>query len=100
MDKLLWKLDNATLAGGIPPRLDAITVGIRPGITAVLGPSGAGKTSLLNLLVAFESADEGSVTQAIETGACCFADGSCQDGGCTDGSCADEGAVEGEFREV
>jgi len=68
MDNPLWKLEDVTLSGGVLPRLAGVTVEIGPGITAVLGPSGAGKTSLLNLLVAFESADEGHLTQAIETG--------------------------------
>ena len=54
----LWTLDHVSLG----QRLRDVTLRIAGGVTAVLGPSGAGKTSLLNLLVAFEQADAGSVT--------------------------------------
>jgi len=68
MDKLLWKLENVTLSGSPLERLRDITLEIRRGVTAVLGPSGAGKTSLLDLLVGFEKPDEGNITHAVERG--------------------------------
>lgn len=43
-------------------RLDRVSVEIPRGVTAVLGESGAGKTSLLNVLVEFESISGGTVT--------------------------------------
>ena len=55
----LWQLDAVSLA---PARLRGITLGIPRGVTAVLGWSGAGKTSLLNLLVAFEKPDAGMIS--------------------------------------
>ena len=54
MSRPLWKLDQVTLAGTNRPRLEGVSLEIEPGITAVVGYSGAGKTSLLNLLVGFE----------------------------------------------
>lgn len=55
----LWTLKHVTLAGGRRPRLDGISLEIPPGVTAVLGASGAGKSSLLGLLSAFEFPDSG-----------------------------------------
>ena len=49
---LLWTLEAVALA---PGRLRGVTLEIRAGVTAVLGCSGAGKTSLLNVLVGFPS---------------------------------------------
>src|SRR5581483_10378446 len=46
----LWQLENV----GLGQRVCGVTLRIEPGVTAVLGHSGAGKTSLLNLLVGFE----------------------------------------------
>jgi ABC-type Fe3+/spermidine/putrescine transport system ATPase subunit/sugar lactone lactonase YvrE len=54
----LWTFDAVSLA---PARLCEVTLDIRPGITAVLGWSGAGKTSLLNVLAGFEKPDAGRV---------------------------------------
>ncbi len=54
----LWQLEAVTLA---PGRLRGVTLEIPRGVTAVLGWSGAGKTSLLNLLVGFEKADAGTI---------------------------------------
>lgn len=54
----VFNLSNVTLA---PERLDNISISIRAGVTAVLGASGAGKTSLLNLLAAFEEPGTGSI---------------------------------------
>jgi iron(III) transport system ATP-binding protein len=51
---VIWRLRDVTLAGRTSPRLDHITCDIPRGITAVLGASGAGKTSLLNVLVGVE----------------------------------------------
>src|SRR5690606_31158038 len=61
MTDWLWKLENVTLAGRRQPRLDGVSLEIPPGATAVLGHSGAGKTSLLNLLVEFETPDAGTI---------------------------------------
>ena len=55
----LWQLDAVSLA---PARLREITLAIPRGITAVVGWSGAGKTSLLNLLAGFEKADAGKIS--------------------------------------
>lgn len=55
----LWQLESVSLA---PARLREITLAIPRGITAVIGWSGAGKTSLLNVLVGFEKADAGKVS--------------------------------------
>ncbi|MFT5122521.1 MAG: iron(III) transport system ATP-binding protein [Kiritimatiellia bacterium] len=58
----IWTLKQAALSGRGRPRLDALDLSIEAGITAVMGPSGAGKTSLLNLLVGFEAPDQGAVS--------------------------------------
>ena len=55
-DTPLWTLSQVCLG---EDRLRDVSLSVSPGITAVLGPSGAGKTSLLNVLVAFEKADRG-----------------------------------------
>jgi ABC-type Fe3+/spermidine/putrescine transport system ATPase subunit len=55
-DTPLWTLSHVCLG---PARLDGISLSIEPGVTAVLGWSGAGKTSLLNVLVGFEKPDRG-----------------------------------------
>ncbi len=54
----LWQLESVSLA---PARLRGITLGIPRGVTALLGWSGAGKTSLLNLLAGFENPDAGKI---------------------------------------
>jgi len=54
----LWTLDGVSLGAG---RLREISLTIHPGVTAVLGWSGAGKTSLLNLLVGFEKPERGII---------------------------------------
>lgn len=54
----IFLLDQAELR---PGRLRGISLGIRRGVTAVLGWSGAGKTSLLNLLSGFERPSRGLV---------------------------------------
>jgi iron(III) transport system ATP-binding protein len=63
-DTGIWRLTDVTLAGRSRPRLDAVTLTIPPGVTAVLGESGAGKTSLLNLLVGFERPSSGRVDRS------------------------------------
>ena len=62
MHKLLWKFEHVTLSGHGRPRLSDVSLEIGPGVTAILGHSGAGKTSLLNLLVGFEHPDQGTIT--------------------------------------
>ena len=57
-DAPLWTLDRVSL--GVA-RLREISVTIARGVTAVLGWSGAGKTSLLNLLVGFEKPERGII---------------------------------------
>lgn len=58
---VLWSLDNVTLSGRRRPRLDRVSLQIAEGVTAVLGRSGVGKTSLLNLLVGFERTSSGVI---------------------------------------
>lgn len=60
----LWSLNDVSLPGRRSPRLDRVTVEIPHGVTAVLGQSGAGKTSLLNVLVGFERPSSGSVRRS------------------------------------
>ncbi len=62
MTNPLWHLENVRLNGKSHPRLNGVTVDIAQGTTAIIGYSGAGKTSLLNLLVDFEQPDAGVVT--------------------------------------
>jgi iron(III) transport system ATP-binding protein len=52
----IWTLGNVNLG---PGRLCDVTLTIPQGVTAVLGWSGAGKTSLLNVLVGFEKPEQG-----------------------------------------
>src|SRR5262245_25110102 len=55
-------LDGVTLGSNARrPRLRTDVLTVPAGTTAVLGWSGAGKTSLLNLLAGFEQPDRGSV---------------------------------------
>ena len=57
----IWKLNSLALPGDGRPRLDRVTATIGVGVTAVVGQSGAGKTSLLNVLVGMEKAVEGAI---------------------------------------
>jgi ABC-type multidrug transport system ATPase subunit/sugar lactone lactonase YvrE len=66
MNVPLWKLEQVTLDGPARPRLADVSLEIGPGITAILGHSGAGKTSLLNLLVGFETPDRGTIAALYE----------------------------------
>lgn len=57
----LWSLNCLTLNGDQSPRLSDVTLDISSGVTAVVGYSGAGKTSLLNALAGMESPDAGQL---------------------------------------
>lgn len=57
----VWTLKDVTLLGRDDPRLDSVSLEIFPGVTAVMGASGAGKSSLLSLLAEFEQPDDGSI---------------------------------------
>lgn len=63
---MIWQLGGVTMNGWNNQRLRDVSLVIRPGVTAVLGQSGAGKTSLLNLLVGFETPDAGSVCPCLD----------------------------------
>ena len=41
--------------------LDGVSIEVKNGITLVIGPNGSGKTSLINMVTGFLSADEGKV---------------------------------------
>ena len=58
---MLWRLDSVSLPGRRGPRLDRVCLEIQPGVTVVLGHSGVGKTSLLNILVGFEGPSAGQI---------------------------------------
>lgn len=58
-------MKDVYMHGDSLPRLQRITLDIHEEITAIIGPSGAGKTSLLNLLVGFEAPDKGSITASL-----------------------------------
>ncbi len=64
MSNVLWKLEGVSLGR----RLRDLTLSIESGVTAVLGHSGAGKTSLLNLLVGFEKLDTGKLAAGFNRG--------------------------------
>ena len=61
-ERWIWQLEGVRHAGLDRARLEGITLEIRDGVTAVMGPSGAGKTSLLNLLVGFEEPAAGRLS--------------------------------------
>lgn len=63
---MLWKLTNVCLKGEEHHRLKEVNLEIGSGTTAVMGHSGAGKTSLLNLLVEFEKPDQGTMINEIQ----------------------------------
>lgn len=63
MDEPLWSLSDVELRGAEGSRLADVSLSISSGITAVLGPSGAGKTSLLNLLVGYERPSDGEIAR-------------------------------------
>src|SRR5437879_3216613 len=57
-DAPLWTLGHVNLGRA---RLRDVSLTIPHGVTAVLGCSGAGKTSLLNVLVGYEKAQRGII---------------------------------------
>jgi ABC-type multidrug transport system ATPase subunit len=61
----LWELREVVLGR----RLRGVSLAIGRGVTAVLGHSGAGKTSLLNVLVGFEAPDAGVCEGPMVSGA-------------------------------
>ena len=60
----LWSLKEVAVHGAHRDRFSCGELSVRPGITAVMGESGAGKSSLLNLLVGFSRPDKGRVYAA------------------------------------
>ena len=62
---------SVAFAADRPPALDRVSFSVKPGeIVALVGPSGAGKTTLVNLLPRFVACDQGQVLldgQALET---------------------------------
>ena len=57
----IWRLRDVALRGRQSDRLSVSELEIGPGVVAVLGQSGAGKSSLLGLLAGFESPARGRV---------------------------------------
>ncbi|QDT16920.1 ATP-binding cassette domain-containing protein [Alienimonas californiensis] len=58
----LFTLSHVSLPGRPGrPRLDDVSLTIPPGVTAVVGASGAGKSSLLEVLVGFEAPSSGMI---------------------------------------
>ncbi len=66
MPEPLWNLKSVVLRGTHRNRLDGVTCSIEAGVTAILGSSGAGKTSLLNLLAGMETPDSGSIERTFD----------------------------------
>jgi ABC-type multidrug transport system ATPase subunit len=64
----MLELKDITLAGDERPRLDRISLRVDSRWTAIVGCSGAGKTSLLNVIAGFESPESGTVTWSPEHG--------------------------------
>ncbi len=62
MADLLWSLEEVRLKGDNADRLKNVSIDVMVGVTAVVGHSGAGKTSLLNLLAGLEKPDAGQLT--------------------------------------
>src|SRR5512142_2008575 len=67
MSDWLWSLSYVSLGRGDGARLKSLTLDIHPGVTAVMGASGSGKTSLLNLLMGFERPTRGTITNTISS---------------------------------
>lgn len=61
MSELLFTLDNVSITGRATARLEHLSLNLSRGITAIIGASGAGKTTLCNLLVGFETPSSGRV---------------------------------------
>ena len=66
MNEALWDFTNVSL--GRCRRLADVTLSVPRGVTAVIGPSGAGKTSLLNLLVGYERPETGTISTTVDGG--------------------------------
>ena len=60
-ETLLWSLKHVSLMSASGIRLDEIDLEIPRGVTAIMGYSGAGKTSLLNLLIDYETPERGDI---------------------------------------
>lgn len=60
----MFTVNHVTLHGSGRPRLNDVSLTISGRRTAVIGYSGAGKTSLLNLLAGFENPDSGTIRLA------------------------------------
>lgn len=56
-----FELKHVTLGKGSEPRLRGVSLAVPHGRTAIVGYSGAGKTSLLNVLAGFETPDFGEI---------------------------------------
>jgi iron(III) transport system ATP-binding protein len=65
MTSRLWRLEQVFVAGTVRPRLDGVTLDVTTGTTAVLGISGAGKTTFLNLLCGFARPHRGRVERLL-----------------------------------
>lgn len=64
MSGQLWKLDDVTLgdtSDGPSARLSQVSLNVNSGSTAIIGYSGSGKTSLLNVLTQFDRPVSGRV---------------------------------------
>jgi iron(III) transport system ATP-binding protein len=66
MADVMWELNQVVLAGDSCNRIDGVTLTIAGGVTAVIGYSGAGKTSLLNLLAGMEIPSSGEISNSLE----------------------------------
>ncbi len=66
MPETLWNIESVVLRGSNRHRLDHISCTIESGVTAILGSSGAGKTSLLSILAGMETPDSGTVDRQFE----------------------------------
>lgn len=64
----MLQLNSVSLRGQKQVRLDRVSVSFTGRWTAVVGNSGAGKTSLLNVLAGFESPDAGTMTRSATPG--------------------------------
>ncbi|MEM9703556.1 MAG: ATP-binding cassette domain-containing protein, partial [Planctomycetota bacterium] len=68
MNEAVFRLTEVSLAGdGGRFRLQRASVEIPPGVTAVVGASGAGKSSLLELLAGFERPSSGRLERVALT---------------------------------